>query len=303
MQRLSTNRVLGQARERLYHNGSSPSLSSSSVLHLLRYDPKRSQEQQQQRNVLQRAFPRVIRVTPGLQQQLRLFSAATTKEGADDRSNNTNSTYRERFRDRASDMRARASDMRNNAKESYKEFREHPRESMREGAKSFSGMMRKYGPVFIGTYASVYLTTLGLLFGCVQSGALDPIYLFSLFGQVDTGESQSIVDLVVEWMKNHSFTEKYASTVEEKPYLANFAVAWIAVKFTEPIRAAVAIGLTPRVARFIGHQKEEDDEETSEEEKDNTTATSDMPDEQEPTTKNTASAAATAPKSLSDKKA
>jgi hypothetical protein len=124
---------------------------------------------------------------------------------------------------------------------------------MRTGAKGLSGMMRKYGPVFVGTYFGVYLTTLGSLFAGVQSGLLDPAYLFSLFGHVDAGETLNTVDLVVDWMKNHSFTEPYAPWMEERPYLANFAVSWIAVKFTEPIRMPVAIGLTPRVSRFLGY--------------------------------------------------
>lgn len=194
--------------------------------------------------------------------QMRLFCASAEREAS----------YRQRvmerassnMRDRASVLRNRASHMRENARESYKEFREHPRESMREGAKSFSGMMRKYGPVFVGTYAGVYLTTLGSLFACVQSGLLDPAYLFSLFGEVDAGEAKSTVDLVVEWMRNHSFTEPYAPFMERNPYLANLAVAWIAIKFTEPIRAAVALGITPRVARSLGYANaapEHDEEE------------------------------------------
>lgn len=147
----------------------------------------------------------------------------------------------------------RASHMRESARDSYKEFKEHPRESMQAGAKSFSGMMRRYGPVFVGTYAGVYFTTLGALFACVQSGLLDPAYLFSLFGHVDAGETKNTVDLVVEWMKNHSFTEPFAPFMEKNPYLANLAVAWIAVKFTEPVRAAAALALTPRVARTLGY--------------------------------------------------
>ena len=155
--------------------------------------------------------------------------------------------------------------MRDSARASYKDFKEHPKESMQAGAKSFSGMLRKYGPVFIGTYAGVYLTTLGSFFACVQTGLLDPAYLFSLFGHVDAGEAKNTVDLVVDWMRNHSITEPYAPFIELNPYLANLAVAWIAVKFTEPIRAAVSLAITPRVSRMLGYTKTADgDEEENE---------------------------------------
>ena len=209
------------------------------------------------RNVYQRALPQYVPTSRLALPQLRYFS--TTKHSAEQAS------YRERFKERATHMRERASHMRESARDSYKEFREHPGQSMRSGAKSFSGMVKKYGPVFVGTYFGVYLSTLGGLFACVQSGLLDPAYLLSLFGHVDAGETKNTVDLVVEWMRNHSVTEPYAPFMEKNPYLANLAVAWIAVKFTEPIRMAVALGLTPRVSRWLGYTTHKDEEEEEEE--------------------------------------
>lgn len=277
MQRHAAGRLFAQGYAtrtgRISPYSTTTSTRSPSVVQFLSYDPRRRQEEQRQQQrqiqVYQRAlFRDDIVATPGLvwPHPLRSFSSTTSASSSDDKSEKT---VRQVVTDRAADLREKArdlrdktkesyADLRENAKESYKEFREHPRESMREGAKSFSGMMRKYGPVFIGTYGVVYFTTLGSLFVAVQGGVLDPVYLFSLLGEQVVADDAGVVgtpntvDLVVDWMKNHAFTEQYAPVIEERPYLANLAVAWIAVKFTEPFRAAVALSLTPRVARFFG---------------------------------------------------
>lgn len=154
-------------------------------------------------------------------------------------------SMRDRFNDRASGLR-------DNVTGHYTEFREHPGESARKGAKTVGGMFRMYGPVFVGTYLTVYVSTLGALFGGVQSGALDPVALFGWLGQ-DTGDFHNSVDLVVDFMQKHTITESYAPSVEKHPHLANLAVAWIATKFTEPFRLAVAIPLTPRIAQYFGY--------------------------------------------------
>lgn len=259
LQRVAARRLLSQAvaRADFPTRFSSSRRSPASLLQCMAYD-RRDKDDSQKASLYTRALPRIsVPHTPLLQLSFqhpsRHFSAAT-----DDESRRPGSV-RQRVRDRAHNyregVRDRASTMRESARDSYRDFREHPAESMRTGAKGLSGMMRKYGPVFVGTYLGVYLTTLGSLFAGVQSGLLDPAYLFSLFGHVDAGETVNTVDLVVNWMKHTSFTEPYAPWMEERPYLANFAVSWIAVKFTEPIRMPVAIGLTPRVSRFLGYSQ------------------------------------------------
>jgi hypothetical protein len=161
--------------------------------------------------------------------------------------------YRDRFRDGKNNMRTH-----------YKDFREHPGQRARQGAKSAGEMLRLYGPVFAGTYLTIYAATLGTLYSGIQSGVLDPVALFGWLGQ-DTGESKNTVDIVVEFMQHYSFTKPYAVQVEAHPYLANLAVAWIAVKFTEPIRLAVAIPITPRVARYCGYGPKIPDDESMDE--------------------------------------
>lgn len=266
MQSAALKRVRAKdfVRERLFHRHSTTGSAASSSI-LFSFDPRRREEERtHQKSVYQRAMPRVSVNNKSMMGGLILPPPPTTHTAARWFSSTTeaarDASYRQRVKDRASHMR-------NSARQSYQDFREHPGESMRSGAKSFSGMMRRYGPVLVGTYAGVYLTTLGTFFVGVQSGLLDPAYLFSLFGHVDAGEAKNTVDLVVDWMKNHTITEPYVPFMERNPYLANFAVAWIAVKFTEPIRAAISLGITPRVARALGYASKEDDpveEESSE---------------------------------------
>jgi Protein of unknown function (DUF1279) len=150
--------------------------------------------------------------------------------------------------------------MRDTARGHYRDFREHPAKSARLGAKTFGGMLRQYGPVFLGTYMSVYFATLGGLFLGVESGVLDPAGLFHMLGHAGddaSGETINTVKLVIDFMEQYEFTSKYVHVIEKRPEVANLAVAWIAVKFTEPLRLAVSLAITPRIARYFGIQPNE----------------------------------------------
>jgi len=129
------------------------------------------------------------------------------------------------------------------------------------------GMARQYGPVFVGAYGTLYLATLGSIYGGIQSGALDPVVLMDWIHPPEGESAASTVHVVVEWMEHYSFTKPYAPVVEKHPYVANLAVAWIATKFTEPIRFGVTLAITPRVARYFGYATptEEGDEKATKE--------------------------------------
>ena len=173
----------------------------------------------------------------------------------DEKTRQEAATLRERATAYQVRARERAGQMRESAVEHYHEFREHPRESARKGAQTFGGMIKRYGPIFVGTYFVVYVSTLGLLFVGVEGGVLDPVSLFSWLGSAGGGEGEEVkntVHLVVEFMNSHSYLEPYSHYIEKNPSVANLAVAWIAVKFTEPIRLAITLGITPRVARSVG---------------------------------------------------
>ena len=136
----------------------------------------------------------------------------------------------------------------------------------RKGAMTAGGMLKKYGPVFIGTYFGVYFTTLGAFYAGVDSGILDPMTVMSYVSSADGDESKTTVHMVSEFLEHYSFTKEYAPIVEENPHFANLAVAWIAVKFTEPVRLALALAVVPRLANYLGFAAKEEDELASPEE-------------------------------------
>lgn len=186
-------------------------------------------------------------------------TAGTTADLGGKRQQQSSTSFRERASERAGrvgkHIKETAGHYGQQIRDTATEFREKPVEVTKQGAKTFGGMLRQYGPVFVGTYFSVYMTTLGLLFSGVHSGILDPVALLSLLGHGGggaEGETLSTVQLVVKFMNKYDFTRPYSPIMETYPAAANLAVAWIAIKFTEPIRLPTALFLTPHVARLIG---------------------------------------------------
>jgi len=187
-------------------------------------------------------------------------SSSDTASSGTDNDGNQGKLRSENWRARAANMREnareRATHMRDSAEKSMKEFREDPKESMKSGAKSFSDMMQKYGPIFVGVHLSVYFASLAALFAGVDSGIMDPGNLMSMLGSGTDGasETKDTVEYVVDWMNNHSWSKSMAPFIERNPHFASLAVAWIAVKFTEPIRLPISLYLTPGVARYLGQE-------------------------------------------------
>jgi hypothetical protein len=131
----------------------------------------------------------------------------------------------------------------------------------RHGAKSFGGMMKKYGPVFFATYMGVYVSTVGGLYLGVESGVLDPAQMLDwITGNHE--ETRSSAAVVAEIMGKYRLTEGFADICLEKPHVANLAIAWVATKFTEPIRIALTASIVPRIARHfnVGNKAVEDEE-------------------------------------------
>jgi hypothetical protein len=122
---------------------------------------------------------------------------------------------------------------------------------------TFKSMVQKYGKVFVWTYLSVYVSTvLGLYFG-IEAGALDPAYIMSWISSppsdADPESVATTVEVIVEWLNRHAWTKPAAPFVEKYPWAANFGVAWVATKFTEPIRFGVTVAILPTVARRLGY--------------------------------------------------
>mmetsp|Transcript_5126 Transcript_5126/g.7828 ORF Transcript_5126/g.7828 Transcript_5126/m.7828 type:complete len:280 (-) Transcript_5126:44-883(-) len=149
-------------------------------------------------------------------------------------------------------------------------------------------LFKKYGYVFVGTYLSIYALTLVSFFFGLDSGLLDPGTLAQVFkvsknlacetadviGPTGTGASmneaanayheevsaevkedgRTLVEIVKSHMRKFEWTSGYAQKLEENPHLANLGVAWFIVKFTEPIRLAAAVIVTPKVAKLLGRK-------------------------------------------------
>ena len=133
----------------------------------------------------------------------------------------------------------------------------------RKGAKSAGEMMKQYGPVFAGTYFGIYWATLGLCYGGIDSGLIDPLTVIQFIKSNSDAASDSApttVAYVVEFMEHYSLTAPYAPYVAKNPHFANLGVAWIGVKFTEPVRLALAMAVVPRVARYFGREKKEEED-------------------------------------------
>jgi hypothetical protein len=136
-------------------------------------------------------------------------------------------------------------------KPSMQERQQQAKAAATKGAKSAKDLLRTYGPVFVGTYLSVYAATLSSLFVGVESGALDPGFVLSMVTD-DTQAAKSTVQVIVEVLDHYPWTRPYAPIIERNPEFANLGVAWVATKFTEPIRLAITIPLVPKIARTIG---------------------------------------------------
>jgi len=129
----------------------------------------------------------------------------------------------------------------------------------RKGAKTASEMLQQYGPVFVGTYMSVYFISWGLLFVGMDSGLLDPVQIMGYIGG-GVEEGKSTVHVVVEYMEKYAWTKPYAATVEKNPHFANLAVAWVTNKFTEPVRLLFTMAVVPKLARHFGFVHPHDEE-------------------------------------------
>jgi hypothetical protein len=187
--------------------------------------------------------------SPHLNSSIRSFSAVSNEE-------NKKPSYRDRAREGAAKADAVA--------------RKGARVA-RKGATTASGMIRQYGPVFVGTYFTIYWMSWGAIFCGMDSGLIDPV---QIMGYISGGveDSKSTVHVLVEYLEKYDLTKPYAETVQKNPHIANLGVAWVANKFTEPVRLMLTIGIVPRLARHFGFVVPKEDE-TNENDESSTTTT------------------------------
>jgi len=156
-------------------------------------------------------------------------------------------------------------------------------------------LFNKYGRVFVGTYLGIYVTTLLSFFVTLDFGLLDPDTLSQIFrvskdmavetadiiGPTGSGASmneaanayandvstemtkdkRTMVGIITGYLQNWEWTSKYIAKLSDNPHMANLALAWFIVKFTEPVRLAAAVIVTPKVASVLGRKEAKDDSE------------------------------------------
>jgi Protein of unknown function (DUF1279) len=119
---------------------------------------------------------------------------------------------------------------------------------------SFRTMVRQYGSLFVGTYLTVYVSTVFGFYLGIESGCLDPAYLLSFIsGDGDGDSAANSATVITNVLNRYSWTQWAVPYIEENPWAANLAVAWIVTKPTEPIRFGVTVGILPLLARSLGY--------------------------------------------------
>lgn len=146
----------------------------------------------------------------------------------------------------------------------------------KQGAITTYQKVKQYGPVFVVTYGSLYLITLSSIYVGVDSGTIDPVTMFSYINSITTGAhdalggdmmgsagesaedgmevSKTTAHMVIEYLQHYSITRPVVPFLEKNPHFANLGVAWVATKFTEPIRLVVTMGIVPRLADYFGYK-------------------------------------------------
>mmetsp|Transcript_16272 Transcript_16272/g.27087 ORF Transcript_16272/g.27087 Transcript_16272/m.27087 type:complete len:289 (-) Transcript_16272:45-911(-) len=159
------------------------------------------------------------------------------------------------YRDRGEEYRDRARKATQRAKDYSKPLAERGAIIAKKGAKTSLEKLRLYGPVFAGTYFVLYMGTIVGLYAGVDAGLIDPI---QIMGYINGGEAESLeeskttANLIIEYLEHYTLTRPAVPFLEKNPHFANLGVAWVATKFTEPVRLVVAMVVVPRLAKSLG---------------------------------------------------
>ena len=123
---------------------------------------------------------------------------------------------------------------------------------IRAGAKTAKDFMRLYGPVFAGTYLSVYVGTLSGIFMALD---LD-IFSASTFGM----DPQVAIEKLCTLVEDYAGYKGLPDYIRENPRAGTFALAWVMTKFTEPARFVASTAIVRPTARLLGRIPPEDDD-------------------------------------------
>ena len=213
------------------------------------------------------------------------FSSTDASEGTRTNSTSTTSTTTNTspLQDKANELRHKASELRASASEQASalrdranEYAEKRRQDKQNKPKGLRQMLQAYGPIFVGTYFSLYVATLGTLYSGISNGYIDPMTVLAYLKGNDlsvSGESATTVGFVKDLMNKWSVTAPYVPMVEEYPQIANLGTAWVITKFTEPVRIVAVSAALPYIAPHLQFLSLHRPETTSDEDKDKSDGT------------------------------
>ena len=117
-----------------------------------------------------------------------------------------------------------------------------------------------YGTIFLVNYFTIYFGSIGVFFVLYDTGVVLPSDIptdFILLDNVpiDSAEAAS-VSTTEQDRQQSAFTfmiNKFGLDAPEeiKPWMGNFAMAWMTSKMIEPLRAILAISTTPFISRLM----------------------------------------------------
>ncbi|KAL0490669.1 DUF1279 domain-containing protein [Acrasis kona] len=111
--------------------------------------------------------------------------------------------------------------------------------------------IRKYGPTGVVVYFAVYFATLFGLFFAIDNDIIVVGDVEKLLAKIGLGTKKEIDDDAEEESKGGLMTKIFGSVFEDKVQVANFGIAWVLTKFTEPIRLAVTVAITPYILKLF----------------------------------------------------
>ena len=123
------------------------------------------------------------------------------------------------------------------------------RVSKKEKAKaalgSFKELWAKYGMVGVGTYLTVYVSTLGFIFVSLDYD----LFSASTFGLNPEDAIHKVADLI----EATTGSKQFPSYIKENPRMGTFSIAWVMTKFTEPVRFFFTLAIVPSLSRALGY--------------------------------------------------
>ncbi|GLD96374.1 hypothetical protein PINS_up005057 [Pythium insidiosum] len=130
-------------------------------------------------------------------------------------------------------------------------------------------LWRQYGIVAVGTYFSMYGIVLGSIYVAIEQGWVSTARTSRPEGSEQAAGSDTNANANANAAASSPFnlvtaTNKIVTLAEDlgvAQYMdlqrvnsktGSFVIAWVATKFTEPLRLAVTLAITPRIARLVG---------------------------------------------------